>query len=133
MLFPNVGEKNALALLFQANTFVLHLFKSNTTPVAATVIGDFTEADFAGYAAATLDLSATITTNGGGAAQLVAAAATFTRSSTGTSQNVYGWYITQAGNLICAHRFSDAPVVLTNSGDALTVTPTLTDQDVSEI
>lgn len=54
-MFPNQGIKNLLDFLCLSSAVDLkyHLFKNNHTVVAASVIGDFTESDFTGYAGIT--------------------------------------------------------------------------------
>lgn len=110
----------------------LHLYKTNVTPTTSSVLGDFTECDFAGYAAQSVvtwgaaSLAAHV-------AAIVAAANTFTRSTTGSGQTVYGYYVTDNGItiLLWAELDPAAPITLTNSGDSYTVTLKLTDQDLS--
>lgn len=110
----------------------IHLFKSNTTPSTASVIGDFTEADFAGYSAQNLVTWAapSVTSH---VARMTAANRTFTRSTTGTAQNIYGYYVTDNSDtvLLWAERDGAAPIVLTNAGDSYTITPALSQQDLS--
>jgi hypothetical protein len=110
----------------------VHLYKNDVTPTTSSVLGDFTESDFAGYAAQNASswsapvVSAHIAT-------ITAAALTYTRSSTGTAQNAYGYYITDSGStlLYAAERFATAPRVLTNNGDSETVTPKVNVRDLS--
>lgn len=110
----------------------LHLFKSNTTPTTSTVIGDFTEADFPGYAAVDIITWAAATV-AAHVATIAAALRTFTRSTTGAVQNIYGYYVTNNANTILwwSERDPNAPIPLTNAGDSYTITPQLTDQDLS--
>ena len=120
------------ASVWNATALKLHLFKSNTTPTTSDVIGTYTECDFAGYAAISMTTWATPSV-AAHVATMVAAAKTFTRSTTGTAQNIYGYYVTDNANtiLLWAERDSNAPIVVTNSGDSYTVTPSLSEQDLS--
>lgn len=113
----------------------LRLFKNNVIVSNATVIANLTEADFAGYAAVTLTAA---TWAAAAAAAHVAssqygASVTFSRSTTGATQNIYGWYLTDAGGtkLYACANFTGAPIPITNSGDNIAVTPTLTDQSLN--
>lgn len=109
----------------------LHLFKSNTTVDTDTVLGDLTEADFAGYAVQTLSfpggsfVASHIATN-------QADPATFTISA-GT-QNIYGWYLTDDTDtiLITSQRDPAAPVLMDVAGiNSYQVTELLRVQDIS--
>jgi len=110
----------------------VHLYKSNTTPTTASVLGDFTECDFAGYAAQDISTwgAAAVAAH---VCSMVAAANTFTRSSTGAAQNVYGVFVTNQASTVLyyAERDPNAPRVLTNAGDSETYTARITDQDLS--
>ena len=110
----------------------IHLFKNNYTPLTTSVIGDFTESTFAGYAAASLTTWPTPTV-AAHVASMAAAAVTFTRSTTGATEAIYGYYVTDNAStvLLWAERDANAPINVTNSGDSYTVTPTLAAKDVS--
>lgn len=103
---------------------VLCLFKSNTTPSAATVLADLTEADFTGYSNITLTgASWSVTTANPAVATY--AQQTFTSSAGQSTQNIYGYYVKSGTTLVAAERFSDAPNPITNNGDNIKVTPTI--------
>lgn len=110
----------------------LHLYKNNFTPLITSVLADYTESTFAGYAAQSITgwTAATITAN---IAKMLADAKTFTRSSTGATENVYGYYVTDNGSTIAlwGERDANAPIPLTNLGDSYTVTPALAAKDQS--
>lgn len=110
----------------------LHLFSSNTTPTTSSVLADFTECTFAGYAAISMTGWAAPSV-AAHVAKMLAAVKTFTRSTTGAAQNVYGYYVTDNGStiLLWAERDPLAPIVVTNEGDSYTVTPSLSEQDLS--
>jgi hypothetical protein len=110
------------------STLTIKLFKSNTTPAAGDTAGTYTEADFPGYASQTITTwgAATIASS---VATSTAEQKTFTRSSTGTVQNIYGYFVLDSGgNLLWAERDPSAPIALTNSGDAYLVTPKFTEE-----
>jgi microcystin-dependent protein len=87
---------------------------------------DFTEASFAGYAAKALT-GGSWTTTAGDPSAATYADQTWTRSSTGTAQSVYGVYytLTSGGALQWFEQFEDGPVVFEFINDDLTLTPTL--------
>lgn len=121
-----------LASAWNSTKLKLHLYKSNTTPTTSSTVGSFTECDFAGYAAQDIDGWA-YDTVASHIADMIASAKTFTRSTTGTAQNVYGYFATdQAGTTLYFAELDGAgPRVLTNAGDSYTVTCKMTDQDLS--
>lgn len=110
----------------------LHLFQNNLTPTTNTVIGDFTEATFAGYAAVDI-ITWSAPSVAAHVATIGAAVRTFTRSTTGAGQTIYGYYVTNNGDTILwwSERDPNAPITLTNAGDSYSVTVALTDQDIS--
>lgn len=121
-----------LASAWNSTKVKLHLYKTNVTPTTSSTVGSFTECDFAGYAAQDIANWA-YDTVASHVADMKADPNVFTRTSTGTSQNVYGYYVTdQAGTTLYFAELDPAgPRVLTNAGDSYTVTPKVTDQDLS--
>lgn len=125
------GESIALRYLTNnlatPEDLVLCLYKSNTTPAEADVIGTYTEADFTGYANITLT-GASWTVSGTAPTSIAYAQQTFTSSAGSQSQSVYGYFLKRAtgGELVWAERFSDGPYVIVNNGDAIKITPTIT-------
>lgn len=113
----------------------LRLFTAPTTVSQTRVIGDFTEATFPGYAGVALTPAtwAAAADSAHVASSLYGATVTFTRSSTGAAQTVYGWYLTDAGNtkLYACALFASGPYTVTNNGDAISVVPTLTYQSLN--
>ncbi len=108
------------------NTLKMRLFKNNLTPGTATVLGDFTEADFTGYSAASLSGFAASSAGGSGAASSGDAKTFTVGSSPTTTNNIYGYYITDSGNtkLYGCQRDPNAPRSMAIAGDTYTVTPT---------
>lgn len=128
----NAGEESFLDRITSVS-YSLRLFTNDVvaglTPVQieALTASSFTEATFTGYAAKTLTGGAWVTTQDDpGRAEY--ALQTFTRTSTGTAQTVYGIYYTLAGVLHWFEYF-DGPIIVTNNGDAINVTPRLTLED----
>lgn len=132
MSLVNVDGGESLELQYLVNKATpqdlkLCLFKSNTTPAETDTVGTYTEADFTGYAEASLaganwTISGTAPTSAGYAQQ------SFTSSAGSQSQNVYGYFYKRStgGELIIAERFSDGPYQIVNNGDVIKVTPTIT-------
>lgn len=130
LLVPNTGEVIALEALVNKTApqnLVLRLYESNTTPAEGDTAGTYTEATFTGYSALTLTGSSWGSAVAGAPSSIAYAQQTFT-SSAAQSKTVYGYYLTQAtsGTLVYAERFSDGPYAITNNGDAVKVTPTIT-------
>lgn len=127
--FPDVGENIALEAIVNKTApqnLVLRLYSNNITPSDTDTAGTYTEATFAGYAAITLTGASW---NAAAAGSITySAQQTFTRSSTGTTENIYGYYCTQlaSGVLVYSERDASAPFAVTNSGDNIKLTPTIT-------
>jgi len=120
-----------LAAAWNGTKLKMHLFQNNFTPTTSSVLANFTECTFAGYAAQDISSwGASVVV--GHVATMTAAPNTFTRSTTGAAQDVYGYYITnQAGSLLYwAEKDPVGPRVVTNAGDSVTVTAALTDQSL---
>lgn len=127
--FPDVGENIALEALVNKTApqnLVLRLYSNNITPSDTDTAGTYTEATFAGYSAITLT-GATWNAAASGSISY-SAQQTFTRTSTGAPENIYGYYVTQftSGILVYSERDGAAPFAITNNGDAIKITPTIT-------
>ena len=87
----------------------VHLFQSDTTPSATSVIGDFTECNFAGYASIVFSCWGAATLDGN-TAEMESCVATWTATGdTDPAQLAYGYYLTDSsGNLIGAERFASS-------------------------
>jgi hypothetical protein len=128
LLVPDVGENKMVEAVVNKTApenLVLRLFSSNTTPAETDTAGTYTECNFTGYSAITLTGASWGAASGG---TTTYAQQTFTRTSTGAAQNVYGYYVTQltSGVLMWAERDGSGPFAITNNGDTVKVTPTLT-------
>lgn len=124
---PNTGENIALEALVNKTApqnLVLKLYQNNITPSDTDTAGTYTEATFGGYSAATLT----------GASWEAASAGTITYGSQqtftcngSTPNSIYGYFVVQAtsGTLVYSERASGAPLSVTNNGDAVKITPTI--------
>lgn len=121
---------------WNATPLHLHLFKNNYTPTNATILANLTESTFAGYAAVDL-ITWAAPSVAAHVATMSAAARTFTRSSSGTGEPVYGYFVTLADDttLLWAERDPVADtsgvVYLTSAGDTYTVTPSFNSRDLN--
>jgi len=108
--------------------YTLKLYQNDYTPLAASVIGDFTEADFTGYT------SKTLTRSGWNASAIVGGKAeaeygtTQTWTCGATGNTVYGYTVQGAtsGALLWAERFDDTRTLTNGDTENLTVKFTLT-------
>lgn len=126
----NQGETIMLEALVNKTapqSLVLKLFKNNRVPAEADVETDYTEATFTGYASIALT-PATWATTAGAPSDVTYPQQTFTSSAGAQNESVYGYYIIQttSGKLVCAEKFADGPYVIVNNGDAIKVTPKVT-------
>lgn len=128
------GEGAFLTLITDVD-MTLRLYSNNVlsglsdVQIEALTEAAFTEANFAGYSAVSLTSAWTVTQgNPSSAAQ---SEATFTRSSTGTAQSIYGYYLTRNSDskLMWFEQF-DGPLSIEFINDAVKVTPTITLDDV---
>ncbi len=126
LVVTNAGENRLLDWVFRTSgtNLSLRLYTNAYTPVATSVIGDFTEATFAGYAARTLTRASfnAATTNAAGKAEITYADQTWSATS---NQTVHGYFVTDSsGNLLFAERFATSKALV--SGDSLIVSPKFT-------
>lgn len=130
---PNAGKKKLLELAVKETSpenFSLRLFKNDYTPVAGSVAGDFTVADFTGYANATLTRASWGSATTADPSVIAYAAQTFTMSG-GSAQTIYGYYVVGAtsGTILWAERFSSA-ITLALTGDNISITPSFKSDDI---
>ena len=125
---PDVGENIALEALVNKTApqnLVLKLYNNNITPSDTDTAATYTEATFTGYAAITLTGASWGAASAGtityGSQQ------TFTRSATGAAENIYGYFCIQITStiLVYSERDPSAPFAVTNNGDAIKITPTI--------
>lgn len=131
LIITNNGENELLDKMLKDalssdEDYTLKLFKTDVTPSATSVEGDFTEADFTNYT------SKTLTRSGWGAASTVGGKASSTYGSTqswtcGASGNtIYGYLVVGATSnvLLWAEKFSSS--VSMSSGSVLDLTVVFT-------
>lgn len=126
---PNDGELNLLDFL-TANLFdglELRLYQNNYTPTDSSQVSNFTECDFSGYVSQTIT-AWTAAQIIAGHASSDAAQLTFTRSGGPTSNNVYGYFVTDSAGtkIYWAERDPYAPTSMSVSGDLFRVIPNFT-------
>ena len=124
LLVPDVGE--VLLLSYALNKVAqgdvkLRLYTNDYTPVEGSVVGDFTEATAAGYAAITLTGASWTIATATGVTTATYAQQTFTLTAASTD---YGYYVTNnAGTqVLWAERFSDAPHSIPSDGGTEKIT-----------
>jgi len=125
LLVPDVGE--VLLLSYSLNKIApgdsvkLKLFTNDYTPVEGSVVGDFTEADTAGYTAIDLAKADWTVETATGTTTAAQPQKTFTLTGAGSH---YGYYITDiAGTgLLWAERFTDAPHAIPAGGGTEKIT-----------
>jgi hypothetical protein len=93
---------------------------------------DFTEATFTGYADVTLS-SASWTITSGNPTTASYATQTFARTSTGTAQTVYGYYVLRVSDSeLMWFEYFPGPVIVEFNGDQIQITPRLTMTDTQD-
>jgi hypothetical protein len=107
----------------------IRLYSNDITPAATNTEATFTEVSGGGYAAQSLTASSWgITgTNPTTASYGSTISFTFTGAPTTNSGYVYGYYATarsgtNAGKLLWADRFTNAPIIIANNGDEIRIT-----------
>lgn len=123
--FPNGGELILLENgISNDSSWSVKLFANDHTPAAADQASDYTEASFDGYAAASLTRDGAAATDGDGKAAQEYARIEWTFTGSDPGPSLYGFFIVDAGGaLVCACRFDDAPVTLSESEPDLRVVP----------
>lgn len=88
---------------------LVHLFKNDLVPAPNTVLADFTEADFDGYAASAAIVWGDPYQNELNQSTILGDAKTFTATGATTPNDIYGYYITDAGGteLLLSERFAE--------------------------
>lgn len=126
LIFAEYGLKNALEKSVYGSGgagvgMYCRLFTNNYTPLESSVVSDFTQATFTGYAAIQLTSWSTPAYSSG-KARTSNAVITFTNTG-GSSATIYGYYVTDSGNtnLFFAERDPLGPITL-NPGDSYAIT-----------
>lgn len=123
--FPKAGPLDMLALVIAGADFTaakLHLFSNDITPNENTLLTDFVECVFTGYAAASLTWSAPFF-DANGVPVSTPGEKLFVQTGA-TGDTCYGGYITNTAGtkLLAAGRITDAPFPFVVSGNALPIT-----------
>ncbi len=125
---PDVGLRAILNLLTAAwgDTLLVHLYRVDHVPAAGDLVTDYVEADYEGYAAqAATTWSAALTL--GPTTFTEADELAFVKGVGGTGNDVWGYYVTDAGGtvLLWAERDPAPPVDMSGDGNVYRVTPRL--------
>ena len=130
LLVPNVGEVRLLQYIVgnaSPTSLILNLYTNNKSPAEADTVSSYTPATAAaGYSAATLSTASwSISTDGSGTSSaLYNNGITFTFGTAASTQNVYGYYVTDnSSNLLWAEIFPGAPFALPASGGEIAIRP----------
>jgi hypothetical protein len=134
LVIPHACEEAMLDLILAPN-MTLKLFTNDVASglsdaqIEALTAGSFTEATFTGYSSKALTGGSWTTTQADPSTGTYAQQ-TFTRSSTGTIQTVYGYYVVRtSGGALCWYEYFTGPIATQNNGDTIVVTPTFTLDD----
>ena len=120
--YRNTLLDNLLKVTSTPENWILRMYTNNYTPLTTSVAGSFSEANFTGYSSITLSRSSW---GSASVSSHVATASygTQTWTNSGSSQTLYGYYITGvSGTLILAEAFATPRTV--NTGESISVTPT---------
>lgn len=112
---------DAIAGVLTANKVAL--FQSNTVPTPATVIGDYTQATYSGYALEAITWSAP-TLADDGSVEVIGILGEFRPTSSVVQNTIYGLLLVDTTGLIlyAAARFDDAPLPMNSVLDAIVPT-----------
>jgi hypothetical protein len=127
LVVPYTGSLPLLdSLLFQLGAWY-HLYVVDVVPDQDTTLADLVEASYPGYAAVQVTTwTPSVLVEGSAAAY--ADPILWTRSSSGSPQVVYGYYVTAGlgGPLLWAELRELGPITVQSAGDAVYLTPALT-------
>lgn len=120
------SRASAIVTLFtgtggELNGGIVHLFVNDFQPTIDSVLGDFDEATFTGYAASTAIVWSETFRNSLGQAQTVGDTKTFILDA-GEGQTVFGYYVTVGGALRYSERLPQ-PIPLAVPGNAAVIVP----------
>lgn len=129
LLVPDVGEVRLLQYIVgnaSPTSLILNLYTNNKSPAESDTVSSYTPATAAaGYSAATLNKDSwSIGTVSGTSSALYNNGITFTFGTAASTQNVYGYYVTDnSSNLLWAEIFPGAPFALPASGGEIAIRP----------
>lgn len=123
IVYSTLGQVNCLTVLSASGKYldgaVVRLFKNNFSPNPASLLADFDEADFTGYAESAPVVWGVPYLDVDGIIKVTAGSVQYTQTGTGTTNTCYGWYLVgdPGGTeyLIGSERF-DSPVSFTFTG-----------------
>lgn len=131
---PDQGDVHFLDLMTSVN-HTLHLHSNDVTAglseaqIAALTVSFFLEATFPGYAAAGLT-GGSWTVVAGNPGSATFAEQTFTRSTTGAAENVWGFYVTRdSDGQLAFFEALAAPIVVATGAQEVRITPRLNFHD----
>lgn len=120
------GSKEVVELVTLV-TLTMKLFRNDYTPVKGSVVGDFTEANFSGYAGGQVLTGWSGPAISGGRAFSNATTLVWTHNGGATSNLIYGYYVVDGSNVVWwAERNPAGPVTLSTNGQQLQVAPQYT-------
>ena len=106
----------------------LRLYKNNYTPVNGSVLGDFTVANFDGYAEINLAAWSAAALDANNKAATAMASQTFTMTAPAATPNdIYGIFVVTAGGvLLYAERNPAGPITMNTAGQTYSYLPRFT-------
>lgn len=130
LVVPQVGARQLLELglagLDEPVNF--HLFQNDLAPTVFSVLGDFTEATYTGYAVQEVDTTSDLTyfLQPDGSVVAGAASQLWTPTGPGVANEIFGYYVTQGTSpaLLWAERFAESKV-LAGVGTGFTLVPSI--------
>lgn len=131
IVIPTLRSEDDLTALVAAgppagrlNGAKVHLYQNNIAVRPDTILTDFTEADFDGYAASAAVTWGTVATDSSGNAVVYGDAKTFLCTGSVTPNTVFGYYVTNgAGSTLEYAEAFATPVGFGNAGDNLVILP----------
>lgn len=126
--FPDVGLIWMLQQL-AANNLKLKVFTNNVTPSDNSILSDFTQAAWSGYAAITLASGSWVSLGVASHVGTIVYPACVFANTSGSPVTAYGWYITDNAStiLVACGLFDSAPVSIPATTGTYSFIPTLGD------
>lgn len=126
IMLPNAARRAVVDALIAEDGLldgaVVNLYQNDLTPTPNTLVGDFTVANFTGYAVSSAIVWGTVFTDASNVANSVGDVKQFTCTADGTAQTIYGYYVTVTGALRFSERFP-TPIPVVHAADAVVVLP----------
>lgn len=129
VVYPDAGLIQILTNIV-APDFHLHLFSNNATPSDSSVLGDFTESVFTGYAVKTLSHGTWVSLGVSSHIGTFAYPTVVFSNTSGAAATVYGFFMTDTTNtiLISAGLFDGSPITIPATTGTYAFIPTISDQ-----